>query len=179
MKTYVALLRGINLGSHNKIAMDHLRKLFVALGHHDVKTYIQSGNVIFKSPVDDKSRLAGDIEQRIAEELGVKVTVLVRTRDDLAEIVANSPFLSRESDPKKLHVAFLSDAPDPERLAGLAAPAGEPAEFSLVGREIYLYYPNGYGRTKLTNAYVEKRLGVAATTRNWRVVNKLYDLLSG
>jgi len=178
-RTYVALLRGINVGRHNKVAMGDLRKLFAVLGHDDVKTYIQSGNVMFKSATNDPSRLVGDIEKRIAEDLGVKVTVLLRTSDDLAQVVANSPFVGRENDPTKLHVAFLSGAPQPERLAAFDSPADDPADFSVVGREVYLHYPNGYGRTKLTNAYVEQRLGVAATTRNWRVVNKLYELMSG
>ncbi len=179
MTTYVALVRGINVGGHTKVGMDDLRRLFVALGHANVKSYIQSGNVIFRSPVDEPARLAGDIEKRIAQDLGVTATVLLRTTDDLAQIVANNPFAGREIDPARLHVTFLANAPDRERVARLDRPAGEPDELSLVGKEIYLYCPNGYGRTKLNNTYFERRLGVAATTRNWRVVTKLCDLMGG
>jgi uncharacterized protein (DUF1697 family) len=179
MTTYVALLRGINVGGRTKVGMDDLRRLFVALGHADVKSYVQSGNVLFSSPVEESSRLVGDIQRRIARDLGVTVTVLLRTRDDLAHVVANNPFLSRETDLAKLHVTFLADAPDHERVARLDTPSGGPDEFSLAGREVYLHCPHGYGRTKLNNAYLERRLGVAATTRNWNTVTKLCDLASG
>jgi uncharacterized protein (DUF1697 family) len=179
MTTYVALLRGINVGGRTRVGMDDLRRLFVALGHADVKSYVQSGNVLFSSPVEESSRLVGDIQRRIARDLGVTVTVLLRTKDDLARVVANNPFLSRETDPAKLHVTFLADAPDHERVARLDTPSGGPDEFSLAGREVYLHCPHGYGRTKLNNAYLERRLGVAATTRNWNTVTKLCDLASG
>ena len=179
MTTYVALLRGINVGGRTKVGMDELRRLFVALGHPEVKTYLQSGNVIFRSTVEEASRLAGEIEGRIGRDLGVTVTVLLRTKDDLAQVVANNPFLGRETDDAKLHETFLADAPERERVARLETPAGEPDELALVGREVYLHCPHGYGRTKLNNAYIERRLGVAATTRNWRTVTALYDLVSG
>jgi uncharacterized protein (DUF1697 family) len=174
--TYVALLRGINVGGRTKVGMDDLRRVFVDLGHADVKTYLQSGNVLFESPDQTPSHLAGDIERRIARDLGVTVTVLVRTRDDLAQVVANNPFLGREADFAKLHVTFLAEAPDRARAARLETPSGGPDEFSLAGREIYLLCPNGYGKTKLNNTYIERRLGVAATTRNWNTVTKLCDL---
>ena len=179
MTRYVALLRGINVGGHTKVRMDDLRSLFAALGHADATTYIQSGNVIFSSPIDESSRLTREIEKRIADDLGVTVTVLLRTRDDLDQVVASSPFAGRDLDPAKLHVTFLAAAPDRERVARFDVPAGEPDEYSIVGREVYLYCPNGYGRTRLNNAYIERRLGVAATTRNWRVVSKLRDLMAG
>src|SRR5687767_13816123 len=111
MPTYVALLRGINLGARNKIAMADLRQLFAAFGHADVKTYVQSGNVIFKHDGKDSLRLAGDIEKRITRDLGLTVTVLLRTHDDLREVVANNPFLEQRADPTRLHVTFLTDTP--------------------------------------------------------------------
>jgi uncharacterized protein (DUF1697 family) len=178
MTTYVALLRGINVGGRTRVGMEDLRRLFVALGHTDVQSYLQSGNVVFRGPVEESSRLTGDLERRIARDLGVTVTVLLRTRDDLAHVVANNPFLNPETDLATLHVTFLADAPDHERAARLTTPIGEPDELSLVGREVYLHCPNGYGRTKLNNAYIERRLGVAATTRNWNTVTKLCELAS-
>jgi len=173
---YVALLRGINVGGRTKVAMADLRQLFADLGHADATTYIQSGNVVFRSPVDDVAQLGGDIEGRIARDLGVTVTVLLRTRDELAQVVAANPFLGTGADESKLHVTFLVDAPQDAVAAGLETPAGEPDELSLVGREVFLHCPNGYGRTKVNNAFIERRLGVAATTRNWRTVTKLLDM---
>jgi uncharacterized protein (DUF1697 family) len=179
MTTYVALLRGINVGGRTRVRMDDLRRLFLGLRHADVHSYLQSGNVIFRSAAEDPPRLAGEIERRIARDLGVTITVLLRTADDLAHVVANNPFLRRVADPATLHVTFLADAPDRDRAARLETPGGQPDELALAGREVYLQCPNGYGRTKLSNAYIERRLGVAATTRNWRTVTTLRDLASG
>lgn len=176
---HVALLRGINVGGHAKVGMDDLRRVFVALGHAEVRTYIQSGNVVFSSAVDEPSRLVGEIEQRIASDLGVTVTVLLRAGDELAQVVAGNPFLDRGAELSKLHVTFLAERPDAERAAGLGPPAGEADELALVGREVYLHCPNGYGRTKMNNAWVEKRLGMAATTRGWKTVVKLGDIAAG
>jgi uncharacterized protein (DUF1697 family) len=179
MTTYVALLRGINVGGRTKVGMDDLRRVFLALGYAGVKTYVQSGNVLFRSPVEEPPPSAAAIEQRIARDLGVTTTVLLRNGDDLAHVIANNPFLGRVPDPTKLHVTFLAEPPDPERAARLETPSGEPDAFSLAGREVYLHCPNGYGRTKLNNAFLERRLGVAATTRNWNTVTTLRDLASG
>jgi uncharacterized protein (DUF1697 family) len=176
MATYVALLRGINVGGRTKVGMADLRQVFVGLGHAEVSTYLQSGNVLFKSRDRSPSRLAEAIERRIAQDLGMTVTVLLRTGDDLAQVVANNPFLGRETDFAKLHVTFLADAPERDRAARLETPGDGPDEFALVGREIYLLCPNGYGKTKLNNTYLERRLGVAATTRNWNTVTKLCEL---
>ena len=179
MATYVALLRGINVGGRTRVKMDDLRRLFVALDHADVRSYLQSGNVIFKSPIEEPSCLAADVERSIARDLGLTVTVVLRTADDLAQVVANNPFLGRGADPATLHVTFLADAPDRDRAARLETPAGQPDELALAGREVYLHCPNDYGRTKLNNASIERRLGVSATTRNWRTVTTLRDLASG
>ena len=174
--TYAALLRGINVGGHAKVGMDDLRRLFMALGHEAVRTYIQSGNVVFSSSVDEPSRLVDEIEQRIASDLGVIVTVLLRTGGELAQVVADNPFLDREADLSKLHVTFLAERPSAERVARLEPPTGEVDELALAGREVYLHCPNGYGRTKVNNTWIEKHLAVAATTRGWKTVVKLNDL---
>ncbi len=175
---YVALLRGVNVGGRTKVVMDDVRHIFAELGHTDIETYLQSGNVIFRCSEANLSRGAADIEERIVRELGVTTTVLLRTADELAAIVAANPLLDRESDFTKLHVAFLADEPKPERSARLATPAGLPDELAIVGREVYLHCPNGYGKTKLHNAFIERRLGVAATTRNWKTVTNLHRLAS-
>ncbi|MEO3786901.1 DUF1697 domain-containing protein [Actinocorallia sp. B10E7] len=178
MPGYIALLRGINVGGGTRIGMAALRELFADLGHSEVKTYLQSGNVLFTSDRPSEG-LAGELENRIAADLGVNARVLLRTGDDLGRVFAGNPFLDRESDPVKLHVTFLEETPTPEQAAKLERPSGETAEFSLEGREVYLHCPDGYGRTKLNNAFLERRLGIAATTRNWKTVTALRDLATG
>jgi uncharacterized protein (DUF1697 family) len=173
------MLRGINVSGHKKIKMEDLQALFVALGHSDVSTYIQSGNIIFTSPADSPSHLARAIEERIAQDLGFAVTVLLRTKDELAQVIASNPFLRQGTDPAKLHVTFLADAPDPELVRRADEYNAEPDEFRVLGREIYLHCPQGYGRTKVNNAFWERRLGVVATTRNWNTVTRLFQLASG
>jgi uncharacterized protein (DUF1697 family) len=176
-KTYVALLRGINLGARNKVSMADLRKLFGGLKAEEVATYVQSGNVVFKSPAE-AAGLGNAIENRISRDLGLDVTVLLRTPAELAKILARDPFAKSGSEPTKLHVTFLAEKPDRARVRELDPKHSEPDEFRVVGREIYLHCPDGYGRSKLTNAYFEKQLGIAATTRNWKTVTKLAELAS-
>ncbi len=176
LTTYVALLRGINLGARNKVSMSDLRALFESLGAEDVETYVQSGNVVFRSG-DDPATLTDAIQKRISSDLGLSVSVLVRTRQELAKAFAANPFANDNREPTNLHVTFLAAKPEPGRVRKLDAKRAEPDEFRVVGQEIYLHCPNGYGRSKLTNAYFEKQLGVAATTRNWKTVTKLAELV--
>ena len=172
----VALLRGINLGSTNKIKMADLVRLFAGLGHADVRTYLQSGNVVFSTAGADPKNLAPPIEKAILDELGLTVTVLLRTGPDLTKVLAANPYLNRQDDPTKLHVTFLAEAPEPDLASAVRVPDGESAEFTLAGREVYLHCPDGYGRTKLNNAFFERKLAVPATTRNWRTVVALHDM---
>jgi uncharacterized protein (DUF1697 family) len=157
--------------------MADLRTLFAEVGAQNVTTYIQSGNVVFASG-DGPAELAKAIEQRMESDHGLDVTVLLRTKAQLAKVLGGNPFASGDRDVAKLHVTFLADSPDRARVRELDAEEGGPDEFRLVGREIYLHCPNGYGRTLLNNAFFEKRLGVRATTRNWRTVTKLAELTS-
>ena len=174
-QTYVALLRGINLGARNKVSMADLRTLIEGLGGEDVATYVQSGNVVFKSRVKP-AELADAIEERIKRDLGLTVTVLLRTKAQLAKVLAGNPFASRERDPLKLHVTFLAEAPGRDHVRKVEETQFEPDEFQVAGQEVYLHCPKGYGRSKLSNAYFEKQLDVAATTRNWNTVMKLVEL---
>jgi uncharacterized protein (DUF1697 family) len=178
LRTYVALLRGVNLGARNKLPMADLRALFADLGHEDVATYVQSGNVVFKSEVGNATELTKTIERRITRDLGLSITVVVRTKGQLARVAADNPFAASETEPTKLHVTFLATAPSRAHVSELEASKFAPDEFRLVGKEIYLHTPQGYGRTKLSGAYFEKQLGVAATTRNWRTVTRLAELAS-
>lgn len=172
--TFVALLRGINVGGRNKIPMPELKSLLASLGLEDVVTYIQSGNVVFRSPAADGQEVAARIERQIAEVFGVRATVLLRTPAELLEIADGNPFL--EGDFSKLHVVLLGGRPAADAVAQLDPGRSPPDEFSLRGREIYLHLPNGAGRSKLTVDYFERRLGVAATARNWNTLIKLLAL---
>jgi uncharacterized protein (DUF1697 family) len=172
--TYAALLRGVNVGK-NKLAMADFRTVLTELGADDVQTYLQSGNAVFSHPAPAPAQLAQAIEKGLAG-LGVSSRVLLRTGHQLAGVLAENPFLARESDPVKLHVTFLAEQPALDRVPKLQVPAGETARFHLAGTEVYLHCPDGYGRTKLSNSFVESRLGIAATTRNWRTVTALAEL---
>ena len=178
MTTFVALLRGINVGGNMPVKMDALRTLVSGLGHTEVTTYIQSGNVVFKSRAGAAPTVAHEIEARLRTELGVDVTVVVRSAKELATTVRKNPFLP-DADPATLYVIFLNDVPDRESVAGIDARPVAPDEFRILGREIFARYPNGYGRSKMTGPYFEKALGVRGTARNWTTVTKLLQLAEG
>jgi uncharacterized protein (DUF1697 family) len=179
MTRYAALLRGVNVGA-TRLAMADLRRIVTDLGHSEVKTYLQSGNVVFSSPPTKDDILAEGIARKLTDELDLRVPVLVRSGDELAAVAAASPYAGRQDDPTRVLVAFLAAAPSPARVRDLAAPAGENVEFTVDGREIHLHFPDGgYGRTKFTNAHLEKKLGVVATTRNFKSVLALRDLTAG
>ena len=178
--THVALLRGINLGGHKIVKMDQLRKTFEELGFEDVKTYIQSGNVVFKAPVKATETLARRIEEQVLRQFGFPVSVVVKTADEVGDVIRNNPLLKEKGvDVSKLHVTFLSSAPEKSALKMLDAMAEGAAQFCYLGMAVYLHCPNGYGQTKLGNNVLEKVLKVGATTRNWRTVNRLYEMSSG
>ncbi len=179
MARYAAMVRGINVGGRSRMTMYDLRGIFTGLGHSDVSTYIQSGNVVFTTSAPSPARVAAGIEDRIRRDLGLEVTVLLRTDPELGAVIDGNPFLRKGADPAKLHVTFLADTPGPPRLDGLVVPGAGPDEFRVVGREVYLHCPQGYGRTKLTNIMWERKLGVAATTRNWITVVKLHQRAGG
>jgi uncharacterized protein (DUF1697 family) len=172
MPAYAALLRAINVGGKNKVPMPELRAVFEDLGFTDVVTYVQSGNVAFRAPRAD----AGAISRRLKEAFGLELPVVLRTGRELAAVASRNPFLREGAEPKLLHVVFLDRKPaagaqkriDPER--------SPDDRFSLSGRELYLEYPNGSGRSKLTLTYLERCLGVNGTARNWNTVLKLVEL---
>jgi uncharacterized protein (DUF1697 family) len=175
--TYAALLRGINLGSHKRIGMADLRALVEDLGYADVRTYVQSGNVVFRSGLA-ADRAGRAIEQAIRKELGHDVTVVIRTERQLRTLVENNPFLRSRVAPKTLYVTFLVEKPERRRVKQLLEERFESERFEIVGEDVYLFFPGGYGRVKLNNAMLERRLGVVATTRNWRTVTALAELMA-
>jgi uncharacterized protein (DUF1697 family) len=174
--TYVALLRGINLSGHKIVKMDQLRKAFEELGFEDVKTYIQSGNVVFKAPGQAPANLAKRIEEKVLRQFGFPVPVVVKTADEIAEVVRNNPLVKEKGiDISRLHVTFLSCASEKSTLKMLdTIPAGQD-QFRCSGQAIYLHCPNGYHETKLSNNVLEKVLKVGTTTRNRKTVNQLYQ----
>ncbi|MGI9118878.1 MAG: DUF1697 domain-containing protein [Acidimicrobiales bacterium] len=175
MTRFVALIRGVNVGGRKKLGMGDLRLALADLGHTDVETYLQSGNALFTATATDTDDLAQEIEGHLESQLGLDVRVLIRSPADLAEVVAHNPLLEATAEPAKLHVAFLSAPPDPKRLAELDPSTFEPDTFRAGRQEIYLWYPNGSGRTKLTGTLLERRLGLTATARNWNTVVKLLE----
>ena len=177
MARYVALLRGINVGGKNSMKMADLRSLFEAAGHRAVSTYLQSGNVVFRAAGEPSvDALATDLEQRIAAHLGVEIHIVLRSGAQLADVIANVPIVTAGNDPRHLHVTFLKDEPHPDVVRELDVPSAADDEFRLIGTEVYLHCPGGYGRTKLNNALWERRLAVPATTRNWNTVTQLAEL---
>lgn len=177
MQTYIALLRGVNVGK-NLLKMERLRQLLPELGYKLVTTYLQSGNAVFQAE-GSSSSVSSAIEQKLAGETRLPVTVLVRTPAELKSIIAGNPFLKEKGiDQSKLHVTFLAKAGGKDAGKKLSALRAGADRFHLSGREIYLYCPNGYGKSKLANNALEKALAVKATTRNWNTVNKLYEIAS-
>jgi len=177
MQTYVALLRGVNVGG--KICkMELVRSVFEHLGFSAVKTYVQSGNVVFTTAQGSPLRLTQTIEERLAHKFGFPIRVLVKTSKELADVVRRNPFVKDKTiDQSKLHVTFLSEAAKQTAAFSLQGLAINGEQFLVLGQQIYLYCPNGYGRTKLSNNAIEKKLSLVATTRNWRTVNTLLGMM--
>jgi len=169
--TFVALLRGINVGGRHKVAMADLVALLAEAGGENVVTYIQSGNVVFSHAARSPGELGADLARRIEAMTGFTVPVVVRTAAELAAVVGNNPFPGREP---TVHVTFLGADPPPGALDAVDAAAFAPEEFALVGRQIYLHLPNGMARAKLPQAL--DVFSTPVTTRNWRTVCKLVDL---
>jgi uncharacterized protein (DUF1697 family) len=177
MDTYVSLLRGINVGGQKKIKMEGLIALYESLGFKNVRTHVQSGNVVFSAPKSNIKELSSMIEERIKEVFNFPVAVLLRTPSELQRIIDNNPFLEDKGiDTNKLYVTFLSNAPANSILSQIKEVRDESDKFVSMNREIYLYCTNGYGRTKFSNDFFEKELGVTATTRNWRTINTLLEI---
>jgi uncharacterized protein (DUF1697 family) len=175
--TYIALLRGINVSGSNIIKMTELKQLFLELGFSNVNTYIQSGNVIFETNLEEPDKIEQQIKDAINRTFVYKVNVLVLTKNSLETIFASNPFLQKSDiDISKLHVTLLSNEPLSEGIEQINEMTKNQDEFEIVDNCIYLYCPNGYGNTKLNNNLFEKKLKVSATTRNWNTISKLVEL---
>jgi uncharacterized protein (DUF1697 family) len=177
MAIYISMLRGINVGGHKRIKMDQLRQSFEALGFEQVKTYIQSGNVVFKAGKTSTSALSNKIEKKLLSDFGFSASVVSRTSDEMDSTIENNPFLKeRDIDAEKLHVTFMSEAPAAAALKKLADLMVEPDRFCCSGKELFFYLPNGVSGSVLMKKPVDRVLGVVITTRNWKTVNSLHQM---
>lgn len=175
--TWVALLRGINLGRHKRVAMADLRSLLESLGYDNVRTHLQSGNAIFTAERGQAEELERHIASRIEADLGLDVKVMVRSADELAAIFDGNPFVAQGVDSKELHVVFLSANPPAKNVAAIDADAYAPDEVELADRTIYLRLPNGLQGSRVPD--LQNVLGVSATMRNWNTVSRLRELTAG
>lgn len=176
--TYVALLRGINVGGKNKLPMKSLLELFVEAGCRDARAYIQSGNVIFQADPNVVAPLSGLITARIGECFGYRVPVLLRTTEQIAAVIRHNPFIAERAAEETLHVLFLAERPSEDRIDDLDPHRSPPDTFAVHGQEVYLRLPHGAARTKLTNAYFDTKLATTSTGRNWRTVNTILALMA-
>jgi uncharacterized protein (DUF1697 family) len=171
------MLRGINVSGQKRIKMAELRSLYESLGLARVQTYVQSGNVVFASPEPDGSKLAKLIEAQVEQTFGFAVSVFMRDNRDFQRIIEHNPFLSdRNEDPAKLYLTFLYRRPNESELRNLIVPSDQTDKFIVGEQEVYLFCPNGYGRTKFSNNFFERKLKMPATTRNWKTVMALHKL---
>ncbi len=181
MSVHIALLRGINVGGHNKLPMQDLAAIFGEAGCSNVRTYIQSGNVVFAAAPALARRIPDIISASIDDRFDLAIPVVTRSADQLAAIVAANPYVGdgdvgAEVDKKQLHVAFLADTPSAANIAALDPQRSPPDEFVVHSAEVYLRCPNGVARTKLTNAYFDTALGTTSTMRNWRTTLTLLEM---
>jgi len=177
MTIYISILRGINVSGQKLIKMDALRKSYENMGFHNVTTYLQSGNVIFTGNEFEINDLEQKISRQIEKDIGFEVPVIVLTIDKLQKIIENSPFLKDpDKDQAFLHVTFLSTKPDYFDRVTIEDKKQNGEEIFFTDSAVYLYCPNGYGRTKLNNNFLEAKIKVGATTRNWKTTNELYKI---
>lgn len=171
------MLRGINVGGHKKVPMARLRAMCETLGFEQVRTFIQSGNIIFEAAGRNTSDLSATIEKKMQAEFGFAASVITRTPEELEQAMQNNPFRKQsEVEPAKVFIAFLSQVPKPEAATKLMALTTPAEQVRQRAREVYLYYRDGMGRAKVNVNVVEKLLSVKATARNWNTVNKLHEM---
>lgn len=178
MKTFVALLRGINVGGHNRLPMKDLVAAIEQAGGHNVKTYIQSGNAVFESNKRGHARLSEQLACEIEKEHGFKPHVLILELDAIGDAIDKNPFPEAVAEPTSLHLGFLSAVPQNPNLKKLEDIRGQSERFRLIGSVFYLHAPDGIGRSKLAAAS-EKLLGVPMTDRNWNTVCKMLEMAGG
>lgn len=179
MATYISILRGINVSGKNIIKMEALSNMYESLGFKNCVTYIQSGNVVFESKKSTPEKLADTISAQIEKDFGFQVPVLVLTADTLQEIISQNPFVKdKKKDVTFFHVTFLAEASAVKEYDTILDKGQAGEEISITPKAVYLYCPKGYGNTKWTNTFLESKLKVKATTRNWKTTLELLKMVS-
>lgn len=173
MTVYISLLRGVNVGGR-KILMSDLKKIYLSLNYGQVKSYIQTGNLIFKSPTRETNELETEIEGKLLDKYGFSVPIFIRTVEEFEKILKNNLFSG--VDIKKIYVTFLKEIPENIPINIINNRKDDLERYHIKEREIYLFLPHGYARTKISNNFFESKLQLPATTRNWATVNRLYGL---
>ena len=178
MKTYISFLRSVNMAGHNLIKMTELANLFIDLGFGNAKTYIQSGNVIFNHDREASSAfLSESIEKAILKKFSLPISVMTRKIDDLVKLAASNPYLTEPGfDPSKMAVIFLHETPLDSQIQKVADVNFPPDKFKIIGEEIFIYCPNGFGKTKLYTGFFEKKMTTTGTARNWKTITTLLNL---
>ena len=177
MTVAISLLRAVNVGGHNSIKMESLRTMYESLGLQSAQTYVQSGNVVFRTPARDLAGLAKRIELKIEQTYSFRPAVIIRSTSELREAIRRNPFAGRQGiDLSKLLVTFLAADPIPEAREKMLGIRADPEELRIEGREVYAYLPNGIGRAKLSPALIERTLKTPGTGRNWNTVTKLLEI---
>jgi uncharacterized protein (DUF1697 family) len=179
MTVFISLLRGINVGGNKKIRMAELTALYQSLGFTTVQTLLQSGNVIFSSTLTDPASITAQLEAAIIERFGFESKIILRSHDQLRAIIQHHPCSADQlAEPARILVTFLQREPDPQAVEALRQAHQGSEIIHHQGQELYLYYPDGMGRSKLDNSFIERKLKVISTGRNWNTVNKLLTSLS-
>ncbi|MCX6321174.1 MAG: DUF1697 domain-containing protein [Bacteroidia bacterium] len=178
MQTYISFLRGVNMTGHNSIRMTDLSALYKNLGFNDAETYIQSGNVIFSS-MDDVPvpEIASTIERSILKRFNYNVPVLIRTVEEMRKLISANPFIEeRNFEPSKMAVMLLYEKTTKAQIQKVIDIDYPPDKFKIIGKEIFIYCPNGFGRTKLYTNFFEKKMGVTGTARNWKTITTILQI---
>lgn len=174
--TYIALLRGINVSGQKQIKLNDLKSMFEAMKFTDVQTYIQSGNVVFKSKQLPINKLEKRITKAISDKYGFDVKVIVKTPEEIEYVLNNNPFIKKKKNIERLYVTFLSENPSEANITKLKENNYAPEEYIIDDTNIFLFFPNGYGKAKLNNNHFESKLKVHATTRNWKTIQAIAEM---
>jgi len=183
MHTYIAILRGINVGGKRRILMPDLKSLFADLGYQNIITYIQSGNVIFQTPDNNSAFIiANKIENEILEKFNLNVPIIIKSFKEFLEAIQKNPFYKTDNtdntDIEKLHLTFLNKNPTFEKLQSIEGFDFSPDKFKVIDNNVFIYCEGKYHRSKLTNAFFEKKLNTNCSTRNWKTILKIAELAS-
>ena len=177
MTTWIALMRGINVGGRNRISMADLSSVFTDAGARNVETFIQSGNVVFDATEAAAPKIRAKAAKLLLERRDMDAPIVIRSASDFRAAVDRNPFADEGVDPETLHLGFLLDMPVPDAVASIDHARSDVDRFRIVGSEVYLHIPGGVARTRLTSAFFDRALGTVLTVRNWRTTTRLLELL--